>query len=240
EEKGIKLLEIKSGDITGQIKRKNIPDWKGSTIELEVTKKTVKSGEVTYSFSIPDPEDWTNKKTALEENIKKSGYHVGEYFFHQLIKDRNYRIRQRIVDRSLYREEFEAIWKKQSTFHPELRDTSRLHDIALLLYRNNKQKQQELRANDLFHLFTNDIIYYQRPLKSQKHSIGRCTLETKYDDKGIPYGIRVAPKSSPQFQEFRIWQTIHNLRVLQLQGEVEGKTQIDIDCTDLRLTNETK
>lgn len=240
EERGLKLLEIKTGEITGQIKRRNIPNWKGTTVELEVTKKTLKSGEISYSFSTPDPDDWVNKKAALEESIKTSGYYVGEYFFHQLVNDKNYRIRQRIVDRSLYIEEFRAIWQKQSEFHSELNDVSQIPDIASVLYRHNLQKQQELIANNLLYLLQNDIIYYQRPLKSQKHSIAFCNLEVKYDEQGCSYGIRVAPKSSLEFQEFRIWQTIHNLRVLKQEGQVSGKTQIDVDCSNQLLNNEAK
>lgn len=240
EERGLKLLEIRAGEITGQIKRRNIPHWKGTTVELEVTKKTVKSGEVSYSFTAPDPNDWVNKKAALEESIKNSGYYVGEYFFHQLANDKNYRIRQRIVDRFLYIEEFRAIWKKQSEFHSALNDVSKIPDISKALYKYNLEKQKELNANDVLYLFQNDIIYYQRPLKSQKHSIAFCKLEAKYDNQGAAYGIRVAPKSCPEFQEFRIWQTIHNLRVLKLESDVNGKVQIDVDCSSLVLSHDAK
>src|SRR5690606_31854104 len=92
EEKGTKLLEVKAGAITGQIKRKITPDWTGQEKELEITKKTTKSGEVTYTFAVPDPTDWEKKKIALEDNIHETGYEVGEYFFHQLVQDKNYRI----------------------------------------------------------------------------------------------------------------------------------------------------
>ena len=47
-------------------------------------------------------------------------------------------------------------------------------------------------------------IFYQRKLKSQKHLISFCELEPHY---------RVAPKSSPVFQQFRMWQNINNLEV---------------------------
>ena len=240
EEKGIKTLEIKAGDLTGQIKRKNIPDWSGKEIELEITKKTIKSGEVTVSFALPDPNDWEKKKKALEENIKDSGYYAGEYFFHQLVLDKQYRIRQRIIDRTLYRQELDAIWQKQATFHPALNDTAKLPEIATMLYKHNVQKQNELIANDLLYLFANDIIYYQRPLKSQKHRVDRCTREYKEDDKGNKYGVRVAPKSSPEFQEFRIWQQIHNLKILEMEGETDGKPQLDVDRTELYLRSEQK
>ncbi|MHA8097634.1 type II CRISPR RNA-guided endonuclease Cas9 [Aquirufa antheringensis] len=49
-------------------------------------------------------------------------------------------------------------------------------------------------------------IFYQRKLKSQKHLISFCELEPSF---------RVAPKSSPVFQQFRMWQNINNLAVLE-------------------------
>ncbi|MFK7935306.1 MAG: type II CRISPR RNA-guided endonuclease Cas9, partial [Saprospiraceae bacterium] len=47
-------------------------------------------------------------------------------------------------------------------------------------------------------------LFYQRDLKSQKGRVLRCRFEPKY---------RVAPKSSPFFQHFRMWQNINNLEV---------------------------
>jgi CRISPR-associated endonuclease Csn1 len=48
-------------------------------------------------------------------------------------------------------------------------------------------------------------IFYQRKLKSQKHLISFCELEPRF---------RVSPKSSPVFQEFRMWQNINNIEVI--------------------------
>ena len=47
-------------------------------------------------------------------------------------------------------------------------------------------------------------IFYQRKLKSQKHLISFCELDPQH---------RVAPKSSPIFQEFRMWQNINDIKV---------------------------
>lgn len=52
-----------------------------------------------------------------------------------------------------------------------------------------------------------DEIFYQRPLKSQKGKISLCELTTK------EFGPRVCPKSSPIFQDFRIWQRLNDLQV---------------------------
>jgi len=48
------------------------------------------------------------------------------------------------------------------------------------------------------------VIFYQRRLKSQKHLITDCELE-KYH--------KAIPKSSPLFQEFRIWHNLLNIRI---------------------------
>ncbi len=45
-------------------------------------------------------------------------------------------------------------------------------------------------------------IFYQRKLKSQKHLVSQCEFEK---------GHKVIPKSSPLFQDFRIWQNINNI-----------------------------
>ncbi|MFV8328421.1 type II CRISPR RNA-guided endonuclease Cas9 [Flavobacterium sp. ZS1P14] len=45
-------------------------------------------------------------------------------------------------------------------------------------------------------------IFYQRKLKSQKHLVSFCEFEK---------GHKAIPKSSPLFQDFRIWQNINNI-----------------------------
>ncbi|MCP9753766.1 type II CRISPR RNA-guided endonuclease Cas9 [Lacihabitans sp. CCS-44] len=51
------------------------------------------------------------------------------------------------------------------------------------------------------------VIFYQRKLKSQKHLISNCEFE-KYH--------KVIPKSSPLFQEFKIWQVLNNIELTNL------------------------
>ncbi|MCD6332582.1 MAG: type II CRISPR RNA-guided endonuclease Cas9, partial [Bacteroidales bacterium] len=48
------------------------------------------------------------------------------------------------------------------------------------------------------------IIFYQRRLKSQKHLISECEFELHH---------KAIPKSSPLFQEFKIWQILNNLEI---------------------------
>lgn len=55
-------------------------------------------------------------------------------------------------------------------------------------------------------------IFYQRKLKSQKHLISFCELDPRF---------RVAPKSSPVFQAFRMWQNINNIAVVSESFELD-------------------
>ncbi len=68
------------------------------------------------------------------------------------------------------------------------------------------------------------IIFYQRKLKSQKGLISFCEFESRQIEiiengkrKIKTNGLKVCPKSSPLFQEFRIWQTLNNLKITELE-----------------------
>lgn len=65
------------------------------------------------------------------------------------------------------------------------------------------------------YLFMEDILFYQRPLKSKKSLIDNCPYEeNQYIDvttgeiKKAP--IKCIAKSHPLYQEFRLWQFIAN------------------------------
>ena len=49
------------------------------------------------------------------------------------------------------------------------------------------------------------LIFFQRPLKSQKHTVGDCSLEPK---------LRRAPISSLTFQTYRIWDKLATIELL--------------------------
>ena len=238
-----KIYIIKAGKHTWEEKRINKPEWIGKELNFLITKETLKSGEEKFKFQQPKPDDWEMTKVALEQDIKNSKLNVGEYFFNHLVNDKNYRIRQQIIDRSLYQKEFEEIWNKQCEYYPELKDTSKLKDISLELYKHNEAKQKEIQTHNIYYLLTKDIIYYQRELKSQKHSIAECRYEKgRFSKEGKEFfkGYKVAPKSSPEFQEFRIWQDIHNIRILEKEKQIDGKIHIEYDVTKDFISIETK
>ena len=214
--------------------RKAIPDWQGKQVELEITQITSKDLSSRFELRLPDRTDWEKMKLGLEKDIRELDLHPGQYHFTHIIADRNYRVKERIIDRSFYQAELKAIWETQTRFHPQLNDTSKLQPIASMLYQHNESKQKELAEKGLFYIINNDIIYYQRSLKSQKHLIADCRYERKnYTDKnGKQQAFKVVSKSHPSFQEFRIWQDLHNLKVIQLEQKTPtGKVLFDIDVS---------
>ena len=120
---------------------------------------------------------------------------VGQYQMAQLDKNPNYSLKNQVFYRQDYLNEFEAIWETQAKFHKEL----------------TPELKKEIR---------DVVIFYQRPLKSQKGLISFCEFESRQIEievdgkkKQKTIGLRVCPKSSPLFQEFRIWQRLNDVEV---------------------------
>jgi CRISPR-associated endonuclease Csn1 len=120
---------------------------------------------------------------------------VGQYLMRSLAENPNESLKNRVFYRQDYLDEFNTLWDKQAMYHPEL--TSAL-----------KQEISE------------ECIFYQRHLKSKKGLVGRCELEAKSMEilkegksRTISIGPRVIPRSSPLFQQFKIWQTLNDVEV---------------------------
>ncbi len=224
--------------------RQKAPEWVGKEFTFLVTQKVDKNGKFTQNKpQLPKEDDWALCTTALDEKI--NDYRTpGEYFYEQIKEaykaGRNFKARQYPVYRWRYQKELEAIWSIQCELNPELQkinsDKGVLIKLAEILYptqaKNNMPKLSEFKSNDLLHIISKDIIYYQRELKSQKNSISECRYEKRKGIDGEFYGLKCIPRSSPLFQEFRIWQDIHNIRLLEREVIIEGKTKLDVDVTD--------
>jgi len=230
-------------------KRRNPLDWLNKNIEVEITSKTTKDLAVNYTIAEVDLNAWESRKAALEKDIAKEDLFISEYYLNNIKKalheNSAYRIKQRIVDRNFYQEELKQIWDTQSKFYKkEFTDKVKTDEIADNFYIYNKEKNKELKGKDLFHIFFNDIIYYQRGLKSQKGLLANCQYETKSfktkDGENKTSGVKVISRSAPCFQEFRLWQTIHNLRLIKKEEMVGGKLKLNIDVTNQFLTEENK
>ena len=151
---------------------------------------------------------------------------VGQYQMAVLDKNPNASLKNMVFYRQDYLDEFNTIWETQKQYHSELTD----------------ELKQEIR---------DVVIFYQRRLKSQKGLIGFCEFESRQIEVEIDgkkkkktVGSRVISRSSPLFQEFKIWQTLNNLEVSvngkkakrkkakdntsNLFGGVEGIDQLEV------------
>ncbi|GEM_PF-119971 len=254
DKKGKLTFVIKAEDPrleTWEEKRIEKPEWEGKEFKLVVEQSIDKKGKFSQNKpQIPKNDDWNLLMVALDNQIDESGKHVGEFFWDKLVeargKKQTYKIRQNVVRREKYEKELQAIWNKQLKLRAidgaeeELLNTDKIEKIAAELYAHNTAKQNELKQKGLFHILANDIIYYQRDLKSQKGLIAECRYEKRIGTEknetgefvktGI-YGLKCAPKSSPEFQEFRIWQDIHNIRILEREKIIDGLKKVDVDVT---------
>lgn len=150
---------------------------------------------------------------------------VGDYLWQQIKADPHTSLKNQVFYRQDYLDEFEKIWETQAKFHPQL----------------TKSLKDEVRDT---------IIFYQRKLKSQKGLLSFCEFESweivRKDKDGNPIlnkttgqpkkqvtGHRVSPKSSPLFQEFKIWQNINNLRLVAKNEESTKEHCLDEDDKEL-------
>ena len=142
----------------------------------------------------------TNRKAALKEDEKlglvKSGIvglladmqaakarTLGEHFARN-VDPLQKRIRARYTSRGMFIAEWEAIWTAQSVHYPDLL-TPALRDR-------------------LHHQ-----LFFQRPLRSQSHLVGKCELEPNE---------KRAPMALPVVQRFRLLTAVNNLRLISNRG----------------------
>lgn len=221
-------LHLENGWVYRRSSKMPLDDWKDKTRDFIVTtdlnddgtEKTDKEGDVKRSFRAPGADDWTLLKKKTEQEIDRSDKTVGAFIYDHLLQNPKQKIKGKLVrtiERKFYKEELKTILQKQSEFHPEFNDENLLNDCARELYRHNEQHQEILLTKDLAHLILQDIIFYQRPLKSKKSLISNCSLETrKYKDKEgneIVSPLKVIAKSNPYYQEFRLLQWLQNLEI---------------------------
>jgi CRISPR-associated endonuclease Csn1 len=121
---------------------------------------------------------------------------VGQNLMAQLDANPHTKLKNQVFYRQDYLDEFEKLWSTQSVFHNQL----------------TAELKEEIR---------DVVIFYQRKLKSQKGLISICEFENRQVEVEIEgkkktktVGMKVCPKSSPLFQEFKIWQVLNNIQVI--------------------------
>lgn len=236
-------------------------DWEGKIKEFIVTTdlnddgtpKTDKDGNIKRSFRSPKEDDWNLLKVKTENDILNSDKTVGCYIYDNILQNPQQKIIGKLVrtiERKFYKEELRLILEKQKEFIPELQDENLYKACIEELYPNNEAHRNNIAKPDFANLFINDILFYQRPLKSKKSLISDCPYESHFDKDGNEYPIKCIAKSNPLFQEFRLWQFVQNLKIYQRERNVgdgqldlfgnvsSGKLQTDVDVTDEFLKNE--
>jgi CRISPR-associated endonuclease Csn1 len=106
------------------------------------------------------------------------------------------RIRNRYTTRKMYIDEFNVIWEEQKKYHQNTLTDALKEKLGI----NEKGKET-------------GILFHQRPLKTQKHLIGKCTFETEKTK---------CPISAIPFEMFRAWQWSHTV---EYNGEKLTKEQ---------------
>jgi len=227
-------IHLDNGWIYRRSSKTPLFDWEGKEKEFIVTTqleadgsvKLDKEGNPRRSFRAPSEGDWKLQKKRAEASIYDSGMTVGSYIYKHLLSDPNDKVRGKLVrtiERIFYKQELNAILEKQAEFHKEFRDADLLFDCIRELYARNIPHQESLRKKNLIFLLVDDILFYQRPLKSKKSLISNCPMESySFVDKSTgeikTQHIKCVAKSNPFFQEMRVWQFIQNLRLYDTTG----------------------
>ena len=234
-------------------KSKEKPDWIGKVKEFIVTTqlnedgrpKTDKDDKVKRSFRMPSENDWGLVKIKTQADIEKSGNTVGAYIFNALLADPKQKINGKLVrtiERDFYKEELCAILNSQKRFIPQLQDNDLYEGCIKELYQQNTAYRKSISGHDFTYLFVDNIIFYQRPLKSKKSLIDECPYESHiYIDKDgntAERHIKCIAKSNPLFQEFRLWQFVSNLKFYEHQKDENGRILGDKDVTSIFLADE--
>ncbi len=196
----------------------------GETIELrQLIRQNTKTGKVTSTeFSIPKKSGWRKKmenlEEALDEHCEEKGRktYLSEFFLDSINEGVFNKIRDNVILRARYQEEFDAIWDMQFERHIKNVKKETIEEIAYFLFPGIRESQQKLRQEavnkGLKHIIRDQIIYFQRRLKDQSHLISECRFER---------GEKAIAKSHPLFQEYKIWEQINKLSITRrIQKEV--------------------
>ena len=189
----VQLWELRSNAATKKIKLHEL----GRVLLHLNQKRGYKSIRSEANLDKKDTE-YVEKVKGRYEKLRETGLTVGQFFFRKLKEDENFRIKELVFPRDAYIEEFDRIMSVQKEYYPEI------------------------LTNKFIGRLRNEIIYFQRPLKSQKGLVSACDLEgfwIEKEGKKLYVGPKVAPKSSPLFQVEKIWETINNIRIKDKFGD---------------------
>ncbi|MFJ1433884.1 type II CRISPR RNA-guided endonuclease Cas9 [Capnocytophaga canimorsus] len=171
--------------------------WRVDALSKELTREQLAFVITEINNNLNNSSGYLGAISDRSKELYFNNETVGEYLWKQIAANPHTSLKNQVFYRQDYLDEFEQIWKTQSAFYPEI-----LTD----------ELKKELR---------DVVIFYQRKLKSQKSLVSFCEFENKEieikNEDGTTtkkvIGLKVAPKSSPLFQEFKIWQNLNNVLI---------------------------
>ncbi len=139
--------------------------------------------------------DFKKDITELYEKMEEAGMRtVGEYLATLSRKRNRGKFHDRRTERKMYQDELDKIFAKQSSLNPNL---------------YTKEIKEAIEK----------IIFFQRPIKWDRKTIGKCSLEPSR--KRVHLGRL-------EFQQFRYWQDINNLSWFDFEtGEIDVKPTLE-------------
>ncbi len=190
-------------------KKLRLYEWRSKAISEQLEKEEVASVLAEINNDLFKSSGYLGAISDRSKELYFNNQTVGQYLYEQLSRNPHSRLKNQVFYRHDYLDEFERIWHCQSKFHREL----------------TYELKTEIR--DI-------IIFYQRKLKSQKGLISFCEFESKevVFKKGEEktkkrIGHRVVPKSSPLFQEFKIWQLLNNVEIKNKVEKVKRGLELE-------------
>jgi len=211
---------IYTADNKGIDKRVRAAQWRVDALNSELTKEELAYVISDLNGSVNNSSGYLGAISDRSKELYFKKQTVGQYLMEQLDENPHARLKNQVFYRQDYLDEFEKIWETQARFHKEL----------------TLELKKEIR--DI-------IIFYQRRLRSQKGLISFCEFENRQVELEIEgmkkiktVGFRVCPKSSPLFQEFKIWQILNSIQVSD-KGNTKMNRFLDQDEKDLLFTELT-
>lgn len=214
-------------------------EWAGKVRDFIVTTKLDpkgnplkdKNGNAKISIKSPEGDDWGLLKIKTETDLLSSGLTVGSYIWYALLNSPDQKIigeLVRTIDRKYYRAEMLQIISSQMRFLPGLRDPELYAEAIHALYPANDNYRNSIATKDWSYLLVDDILFYQRPLKTKKYLIAPCAFEENVYLKNNELKkepLKCVSKSHPLFEEFRLWNQIHNLRFTSIKTHTDVTKQ---------------
>tara|TARA_R110000744_G_scaffold361850_1_gene469739 strand:+ start:1176 stop:5306 length:4131 start_codon:yes stop_codon:yes gene_type:complete len=198
-----KTISTERAENKGKEKKLQEYEWRSKAMRKQLSLPEIAYTLTEINNQINQSSGYLGAISDRSKELYFNNLTVGQFQYNQLKCDPHTSLKNQVFYRQDYMDEFDAIWQQQSKHYPELTETVRneLRDVS---------------------------IFYQRRLKSQKGLINICEFESVERNVTIDgivkqklIGPRVAPKSSPIFQQAKVWQNINAIIVSQQADEKE-------------------